>query len=150
MSHLFDSSSLLLAIRRHRSRAYELLRNGYTLNLALYEVGNALWKETALLGTLTREEASSVLSTLHAVIGSLVRVIEPRSWARVLELAIQLGATYYDSAYVVAAHEHGLTLVTEDERLRRKLSERADEVRRLLGERVEVAGLEEIGVVQVD
>ena len=41
----------------------------------------------------------------------------------ILETAIGLGVTAYDSSYIVLARAHGLALVTEDTRLRSKAEE---------------------------
>ena len=148
MSYLFDSLSLLLAIRRGGSEAYDILRGGYTLSLALYEAGNALWKETALLETLTKNEALRVLAILRSVVGKLVQLVEPQSWDNVLGLALHLKITCYDSAYVVAIHEHGSTLVTENRRLRHKLVAQAGKVREILGEEVKITGLDNVKNMQ--
>ena len=43
-----------MAIRRYGSRAYEVLRAVTPISLALYEVENAVWKVSTLLGIPAR------------------------------------------------------------------------------------------------
>ena len=49
------------------------------------------------------------------------KILDPRRLEEeILRVAIQLELTAYDSSYVVLAMKHGLTLVTEDNKLREK------------------------------
>ena len=60
---------------------------------------------------------------LIEVFAELVRemvVLEPRGLERdILELAASKGVTAYDASYIALAAKHGLTLVTEDQKLAR-------------------------------
>ena len=53
MRRVFDASALLNIIRLLGSEALPYLRGNNILTLALYEVGNALWKEATLLGKIS-------------------------------------------------------------------------------------------------
>ncbi len=71
-----------------RRDAVKVLRNNYVLDLTIYEVGNAIWRETALLKYLVEGNA------------------------------IKIRSTYYGDAYVtVASGGEDLTLVTDDKKL---------------------------------
>lgn len=70
-----------------RRDAVKVLRNNYVLDLTIYEVGNAIWRETALLKYLVEGNA------------------------------IKIRSTYYGDAYVTVASGEDLTLVTDDKKL---------------------------------
>ncbi|BES81748.1 type II toxin-antitoxin system VapC family toxin [Pyrodictium abyssi] len=143
MKALFDASSILMAIRRYGSRAYEVLRGSYTISLALYKVGNAVWKESTLLGTLSVVEAKDVLKAAYALIERM-NIVAPRDPILVLTVAHELRTTFYDSAYVVAASENHLTLITEDKKLARKVNKEAKRLAELLGEEPRVLSLDQL------
>jgi predicted nucleic acid-binding protein len=113
---LFDASSLLAAVKAGR---LDLLVGGRVHWLTLYEVCNALWRESRLLGRLTGEEAVRVMEVVADVVGEMEVLGVRGSEAEVLRVALSTGLTAYDASYVVVAAGEGLTLVTEDLRLRR-------------------------------
>ena len=86
---------------------------------ALYEVCNALWRESVLLGGLTGEEAVSVVEVVANVVGEMGVLGVRGSEAEVLRVPLSTGLTAYNASYVGVAARGGLTLVTEDVRLRR-------------------------------
>ena len=86
------------------------------LNLAFYELGNAVWKQARIHRRITLEEAYLILDSLTEVFRRL-RKPEDEDPLRTLEMAVREGLTYYDAAYISAAIEKGLILVTDDERL---------------------------------
>ena len=114
--YLFDASSLVVAVKAGR---LDLLVGGRVHWLTLYEVCNALWREFVLLGGLTGEEAVSVVELVVDVVGEMGVLGVRGSEAEVLRVALSTGLTAYDASYVVVAAREGLTLVTEDLRLRR-------------------------------
>jgi predicted nucleic acid-binding protein len=74
------------------------------------------------------------------VMKKYMRIIEPRNCQSVLRLAytITMRSTFYDAAYVVAAAENRLTLVTDDKRLLNNLSSNRRVVVNTLGSDIEV------------
>jgi len=113
MKQLFDSSSIINLCAKKR---LDKLIQGSTLSLALYEVGNAVWKQVHLKRSLTREEGEKALSTLVEVLKRM-NVILIEDCSAVLSIAVEEGLTYYDASYIHAADRNGLTLITDDERL---------------------------------
>ena len=85
----------------------------------MYEVCDALWRMSWLLGRLTGEAAVRVMEVVADVVGEMEVLGVRGSEAEVLRAALSTGLTAYDSSYVVVAAREGLTLVTEDLRLRR-------------------------------
>lgn len=113
MSYLYDSSAIINLCGEGKT---ERLLEGWTLNLAFYELGNAVWKQARIHRRITLEEAYLILDSLTEVFRRL-RKPEDEDPLRTLEMAVREGLTYYDAAYISAAIEKGLILVTDDERL---------------------------------
>jgi predicted nucleic acid-binding protein len=114
MNQLYDSSSIINLCAKRR---LDKLLQGSTLSLAFYEVGNAVWKQVHLQRSLTREEGEKALSTLFDVLKRM-NVVSIEDSSAVLSIGVEEGLTYYDASYIHAAHANGLTLITDDERLR--------------------------------
>ena len=91
----------------------------FTLDLAAYEVGNAVWRRVRR-GELSMEEGNVVVSTLL----SLLETFEVFSYREVaadaFKLAVDAGITVYDAAYVVLAKRLDARLLTLDGELLRK------------------------------
>ncbi len=127
---LFDASSLLYALKLKNPR---VLYDNYLQWLTIYEVTNALWKEASILGTMSLSEAERIMEFFVRTV-ELMRMPTPHPHeGEVLSIADRLGISVYDASYVFLAERMGLTLVTED----RKLRERAEGL-------IEVVGLGEI------
>jgi len=111
---LFDASSLLYALKLKNPR---ILYN-YIRWLTIYEVTNALWKEASLLGTMSLSEAERIIEFFVRTV-EFMRLLTPHPHeGEVLTIADRLGISAYDASYVFLAERMGLTLVTEDRKLR--------------------------------
>jgi predicted nucleic acid-binding protein len=137
VKYLFEASALLNLVRSAGRRAIPLLKGNAVLTLTLFEVGNALWKDSALTKKIDPEEAEA---TLRAVRGAmrLMAVVEPADAITVLRTASRIGITFYDASYAVAALERGLTFVTDDEKLKRKLEGATEYFAGTFGRRLEI------------
>lgn len=114
MKLLFDSSSIINLCAK---KQIEELLEGWTLNLAFYELGNAVWKQVHLYKALTPEEGGEALDALIEVLRKM-REAPIEDASAILNIAVGEGLTYYDAAYIHAAIKNGATLVTDDEKLR--------------------------------
>lgn len=96
----------------------------FTLDLALYELGNMIWKECVLRGTFKPNEAMVKVGKLAEVISIMnVENLETREdLAGVMKLAVKLKLTFHDASYLYVAKKLDLILVTEDA----ELGERAE------------------------
>jgi len=114
MKYLFDSSAVVNLVKRGKLSPFN---EGCTLDLALYESLNALWKEHFLLKKLSHD----LLRDYVGLIADLFSVIEVKSVRgleeKVVENAVKYGVTVYDSSYLTYAAENGLVLVTDDRKL---------------------------------
>jgi len=113
MKPLFDSSSI---INLCTERKIERLLEGYTLNLAFYELGNAVWKQVHLHKALTQEEGGEALAALTEVYGQM-RELHVEDASSILNIAVEEGLTYYDASYIHAAIKNDAVLVTDDRKL---------------------------------
>lgn len=113
MRNIYDSSAIInLCAKKNLDRLLE----GETLDLAVYEAGNAVWRQVHLRKTLTREEGEKALTVLTETINNM-KTAAIQDTTAVLNIAIEEGITFYDASYLHAAVKNNLTLVTDDERL---------------------------------
>ncbi len=132
MKLLFDASALLNIVRSLGSDALEYLKGNYILTLTPYEVGNALWKEAALHGRITVNDALKLLGVFLRIYG-FMHETAPSDAGLVLRVASGLRITYYDASYIVATREVGASLVTDDLKLIRRLNANRERLRAIIG-----------------
>ena len=125
MKYLFDASALLNLVRRLGEEALKILEENYILTLTIYEVGNALWRETRLLRRFTMDEAEEIMRAIITLI-KFMQVTEPQDPIEVLRVSNEIETTFYDAAYVVTALRRGLILVTDDRRLAARIERYRD------------------------
>jgi len=126
MSYVFDSSSLLEAMKRNATAA---LAGNYTLDLAMYELMNALWKQHALLHRIGGDELNSLVTISKEVMNVLEILSTGCHEEEVIKLSSQLKLTFYDASYVFHAINTGASLVTEDEQLIDRVRSRVRAIR---------------------
>lgn len=120
--YLFDASSIVKALKQKR---LDVLAGNYTQTLAIYEILNALWKETAVLREGTRlnlDEALKLVEVIAEVLDYMVILSIRGLEKEILKLAVEIRLPVYDSSYITLARRDNLTLVTEDGKLRRTAS----------------------------
>ena len=120
--YLFDANAIIALAKRSCTGP---LAYGVTLDLAVYETTQAVWKEHSRIRDsplyLDRDAASKLLNVLREVFDKSIRLASIRGReANVFELAVNEGITVYDAAYLYYAAENGLVLVTNDRRLRER------------------------------
>jgi len=112
---LFDSSSLVYALKLKR---IGVLAGNYIQELTVYEVLNALWKETYVLRKISIKEAESLLGVFIQLL-SYLKVLDLSGLeSEVFKISVETGLTVYDASYLALARREKLTLVTEDVKLR--------------------------------
>ena len=115
---ILDSSAIARILLTRKGDALRQLGDRCSLDLARYEIGNVLWKEAVLFGSMTGEEAASNVEYVAKILDEM-RVLgpgTPEEAKETMELAVEHGLTYYDAAYVYRAK--GMPpLVTEDRQL---------------------------------
>ena len=114
VEYLLDASALYGLVAHYRTWVGHREKLAI-LHLTVYEVGNALWKETRA-GRLPWREAAGALSR---VLSSL-KVLDDPPLEKVLEVAVERDLTFYDASYAYVAETLGLSLVTQDRELLKK------------------------------
>ena len=115
--YLFDASAILNLIKRANLKPFS---QGVTLDLAIYESLNAIWKEYSLLNHIDYETAQEYIDLVKNVFKILhiesINGIEEK----VFELANKEKLTIYDAAYLAKSIKANYILVTDDEKLLKK------------------------------
>lgn len=109
---LFDSSAIINLCNREKALK---LFNEWTLDLTIYELGNATWKLTRIR-KIKPDEAFTVLEALTGIYGKM-RKTKIKNHEKTLKIALKENLTFYDAAYISVAIENNLTLITDDEKL---------------------------------
>ncbi|MDI9644723.1 MAG: type II toxin-antitoxin system VapC family toxin [Candidatus Verstraetearchaeota archaeon] len=123
MKSLFDSSAIFRAIKESR---IELLAGNFTLELARYELGNIVWKQCALKGKVSEQEARALVKTIGHTLCTMEVMSTAGNEEAILNAAIELKVTFYDASYAFFAKAKGLRLITEDARLIKKMAPAMD------------------------
>jgi predicted nucleic acid-binding protein len=119
MRSLFDSSAIFKAIKENK---IEVLTGNLTLELARYELGNIIWKDTVLQAKISEHDAKITANVIKHTL-NLMEVIGIAGYEEeILETAIQYKITFYDASYAYLAKAKSLQLVTEDLRLTKKIT----------------------------
>jgi len=113
MSYLLDANAFLDLVRRKK----RMIVDQYILDLTIYEIGNAIWKEVVLFRTLTKDEAIQFMMDLINIIQKMNIICIQGDLNEIMGLAIEKHITFYDAAYLYFAMKKGLVLVTNDKKL---------------------------------
>ena len=109
--YLFDASAIVNLVKRGSLKP---LGGGASLDLAVCETLNAVWKGHRLRGRLDSDTARALAGILKGVFGVIplgsIRGFE----VEVYELESGEGLTVYDAAYLCLALKERLTLVSDD------------------------------------
>ncbi|MEM2122979.1 MAG: type II toxin-antitoxin system VapC family toxin [Candidatus Bathyarchaeia archaeon] len=127
MKYLLDASALLpLVTGRGRQLISEASHADLvTTDLAVYEACNSLWKLSALLKSISVEDAIDAATAIKDL--AIRGVIKPIEFTKLdfsdaLQIAHKERLTFYDASYIITARNAGATLVTEDEKLKKAAS----------------------------
>ena len=122
MKFLLDASALLPLVTRSGKKliAMAACAELITIDLAIYEACNGLWKLATLLKTLTLKDAQDIATVLNELTAK--NLIQPISFtsidlAHTLDIAQKAQVTFYDASYIAAAQNIKATLATEDQKL---------------------------------
>ncbi len=119
MRYVFDASSIVNLIKRGRTKIFA---EGITLDLALYESINAIWKECVLLKRIDIDTAQKFVEIINKVFKVIKLVSITGLEEEVFTLALKESITVYDASYMYVAMRDNLILVTDDQKLRSKAS----------------------------
>jgi len=115
--YLFDASSIINLVKRGLAKIF---RYGKTLDLAIYESMNTIWKEYKLLKNIDKETANEYISILADIFMVIDKLSITGHEKEIFKTAVSENITVYDASYLYLAIKNNLTLVTDDEKLRNK------------------------------
>ncbi|MEM2960923.1 MAG: type II toxin-antitoxin system VapC family toxin [Candidatus Bathyarchaeia archaeon] len=110
---LFDSSAIIVLCGEKK---LDKLLDGWTINLAYYELGNAVWKQVNVYKKMTTSEARKVLDSIAEAFRRLKKP-KDEDTLETLKIATEENLTFYDASYIQAATKKGFVLVTDDDKL---------------------------------
>jgi predicted nucleic acid-binding protein len=103
-----------------RNAVTDFLKKGYTLctvDVALVECLNVIWKHTNLLKDLTPEEASLAVEDLTKLYDGFTIITTRELKDEAMHIAISQNLTVYDALFIAAAQKMNATLYTADKKL---------------------------------
>jgi len=106
-----------------RTHIKESLEKGYTLytvNMALAEGLNAIWKHVKIHKDLNLEDANSTIQDLTNVYSKLKILTIRELCEQASKIAFTYNTTIYDALYVAAAEKVKATLYTADQKFHNK------------------------------
>ncbi len=119
MKYLFDSSAIFRAIKENK---IELLNGNYTTELARYELGNIIWKNSVLQAKVSKQESQIITKTIKYTL-TIMEVLQiAGKEEEILDIAADHKITFYDASYAYFAKEKKIQLITEDLRLIKKVT----------------------------
>ncbi|MEM2768210.1 MAG: type II toxin-antitoxin system VapC family toxin [Candidatus Bathyarchaeia archaeon] len=119
MRMLLDASALVNLVKRGE---ISQLSQAQTLDLAIYEALNAVWKEHHKLKKISMETAAAFASLLQRAFNIIDKTSIEGIEEETFHIACKHGITIHDASYVAAALKRNLPLVTDDRRLAEKIS----------------------------
>ncbi|MBX8635178.1 MAG: type II toxin-antitoxin system VapC family toxin [Thermoplasmata archaeon] len=100
-------------------RIIDIVTGNWTLDLTVYEVGNAVWKLNTIKSKITSAEADNLLRNLLDIVADRIRLISSSEIDHLstIRIAREEKLGYYDAIYLSIAMTRNLLLVTDDRRL---------------------------------
>ncbi len=119
MKYVLDASSIYKLADVNK---LDLAMDSITIDLARYELGNAVLKDCLIHKRIDEAKAQQLIEFLYDIMDNIdtVPIIHGKD---VLKTATNLKLSFYDAAYVQYAKAANLILVTEDERLEKKVKD---------------------------
>jgi predicted nucleic acid-binding protein len=120
--YLLDASAFILLIKKANVQTtFHCLQSSFVLDLTVYEVGNALWRESSLPKFLTPEEAKTLEKVAQIILSRTDKILnEDITFQNIMEIAKTEGLSFYDSSYIYFAKQKNIKLITEDQTLKAK------------------------------
>ena len=117
-----DSSVLAAFIRKEPGweRLVDYVKNSVSMDLAVKEVSNAIWKDYAVRKLIDYETALALFKIMSQLVGVNV-VLEPEEKyiEEAFKIALKTDITVYDALYIALAKSKNLSLLTLDVKQRK-------------------------------
>lgn len=112
---IFDASAILNLLEEGTLPNFS---ESATIDLALYEIGNAAWKQVHLTKKLDQSQGEKIILSASMLIEKMRHT--NTDVVNVLKLAVKENLTFYDASYLQVAYSTKSELVTDDKKLRDK------------------------------
>ena len=103
-----------------RTTVKNLLRNGYslyTVDIALAESLNAIWKHVNIHKDLKNRDVESTIHDLTRIYDMMNVITTHELSSEAMKISLTENITIYDSVYIAAARKLKATLITADKKL---------------------------------
>ncbi|BFI73257.1 hypothetical protein YN1_2440 [Nanoarchaeota archaeon] len=120
--YIFDASSIYESFI---SNNYGILYGNITLNYAIFELGNIIYKHTNLLKIYDYQEAIEGMKNIIKILRKMkiYRFHTIKDYISIINFSLKFNITFYDAAYVYLAYRLKKPLITEDVKLREKVKD---------------------------
>ena len=118
---VFDSSAIYKMISLGKSAQ---LSAQYTSSLALFELGNIIWKNSVLIHVYSQKEALELLGVCELVLERMR--ISHAELKDIYHIAAKYHISFYDATYVCLAIHLKCPLVTLNQKLANKIKSTVD------------------------
>ncbi len=109
--YVFDACAIINLLKRG---TIESFLHGATLDLAMYETLNALWKEYKLLKKLDRVTFEKLVGILRKIF-NILEICSIKDYENlVIDIACKEEITVYDASYLALAIKKNAILITDD------------------------------------
>ena len=112
---IFDASAILNLLEEGTLPDFS---ESATINLALYEIGNAVWKQVHLTKRLNQSQGEKIILSASLLIDKMKYI--NIDVVNALKIAVKEGLTFYDASYLQIAYSTKSELITDDKKLRDK------------------------------
>ena len=108
---IFDASSVYILVKNEDLKG---LRDSRTLDLAFYEIGNAIIQEQRM--RIIDQKTSDVLSEILQNLAEIMDItkFQELEASKVFGIARKSGLTFYDASYLSLAQDTRKAIVTDD------------------------------------
>lgn len=117
MRYLLDASSIYKIIELNK---LDIVKSSVTLDIARYELGNAVLKDHTTHKTIDIEKAGKLIDFIYEILNIIENVSLPDGKG-IIKTAFNLQLSFYDAAYVHYSKAANLVLVTEDIKLLKRV-----------------------------
>jgi predicted nucleic acid-binding protein len=120
--YLFDASAFIFLIKKANVQTtFQQLQKSYILDLTIYEIGNALLKESRLTKFLTSKETETLEKVTQIILSKTEKIQnQDITFQQIIEIAKTENLSFYDSSYIYFAKQNNIQLITENQSLKNK------------------------------
>ncbi len=122
MNYLLDTSSIFeLLLKNDLKFLKNIIRNSYTLDLTIYEIGNVIWKRYSLIKDISSREVEKIIKIIQFLLSkmNMLQLTKNLTYmSDIIELAKKENISFYDASYLFFATKYNLILITEDQKLK--------------------------------